>query len=218
VAEPTHAVEAAQSTSINDQRRVVEAIASSEVLSEQSLLRVTDLLERFCTFSARAFSIESLGEVHQPVAEAFVRAPSSEGDPSVATMYLRRSVLRLLFRTARELGLADHDPTIDVVLPPRSSLRVRPLSDEEVALCRAASRHSLSATRLPAAWALAEASARSAELGHVRAADVDLDGGRVWLHGSSKVEPRWAPLTDWGVAQVARRLAARADDPGRPVV
>jgi integrase/recombinase XerC len=179
---------------------------------------VTELVDRFWNFGARGFSIESLGDVDPSLAEAFVRAPSADGEPAAATMHLRRSALRLLFRTARELGLADHDPTVDLVLPPRSSLRARPLSGEEVALCRAASLHSLSATRLPAAWALAEASARTSEVGHIRRRDVDLDQRRVWLRGSSKVEPRRAPLTDWGVAQLERRLERPDDDPERPVV
>ena len=149
MAEPTHALESARSTMIDDQRRIIEAISSDGTLSEQSRLRVVGLAERFVAFCAQAFSITSLRDVTLSTAEAFVRAPSCDHEPSVATMHLRRSVLRLLFRRARELGLADDDPTIDLALPPRSSLRARPLTDEEVALCRAASQHSLSATRLP---------------------------------------------------------------------
>src|SRR4051794_30441362 len=56
-------------------------------------------------------------------------------------MHVRRSAVRLLFRTGRQLGLCTSDPTVDIVLPPRSSLRARPLTDDEVGLCRSASVH-----------------------------------------------------------------------------
>ena len=129
---------------------VVESLVSSSALSVQSLPRVIDLVRRFYNFCERVFDISSLAEVSAAQAAAFVRAPTPAGEPALATMHMRRSVLRLLFRTARQLGLADSDPTLDLVLPPRSSMTARPLTDEEVALCRSASLHTLTATlRVP---------------------------------------------------------------------
>ncbi|HZJ49386.1 MAG TPA: integrase, partial [Actinomycetota bacterium] len=116
----------------------------------------------------------------------------------MATMHLRRSALRLYFCTARQLGICSGDPTLDLVLPARSSLHMRPLTDDEVALCRSFSISSLTETRRQAAWALAEATARTSEIPHIRVRDVDLDGCRVWLWGSTKAEPRWGRLTAWG--------------------
>jgi hypothetical protein len=87
-------------------------------LSVESEPRVLGLFERFSSFVARAFGITTLGEVSGEQVEAFVRASTRTGEvPSVATMRLRRSALRLMFRTARELGLVEGDPTVDVVLP-----------------------------------------------------------------------------------------------------
>jgi integrase/recombinase XerC len=60
-------------------------------------------------------------------------------------MHLRRSALRLYFRTARQLGLCSGDPTLDLVLPARSSLHIPPLTDDEVVLCRSFSVSSLTA-------------------------------------------------------------------------
>ena len=215
---PMHANPHECSSFVADVHAVVQELLSSNALSEQSLPRVIESIQRFCSFCVRAFDLESLSAVSTTEAAGFIRAPSRGGEPALATMHMRRSVLRLLFRTARGLELADHDPTIDLELPPRSPMRARPLSDEEVALCRAASMHSLTATRLTAAWGLAEATARSSELGHIRSRDLDLDGCRVWLHGSSRTEARWVPLSEWGTTQLERRLRAIGDDPERLVV
>ncbi|MCA1705300.1 MAG: integrase, partial [Actinobacteria bacterium] len=124
----------------------------------------------------------------------------------MATMHLRRSALRLYFRTARQLGLYSGDPTLDLVLPARSSLHMRPLTEDEVALCRSSSVSSLTETRRPAAWALAEATARTSEIPHIRVRDVHVDESRVWLWGSTKAEPRWGRLTEWGCKQLAGHL------------
>lgn len=120
-------------------------------------------------------------------------------------------MLRVLFRVARlQLGF-DADPTMDVVLPPRSGLVARPLTNDEVALGRSFALHTLVATRQPAAWALGEATATTAELPHIVVGDLDLDcsnGPRVWLHGSRKRDERWGYLDDWGALQLQRRASA----------
>jgi integrase/recombinase XerC len=64
-------------------------------------------------------------------------------------MHLRRSALRLYFRTLRQLGLCAGDPTIDLALRPRSCLAVRPLTDDEIVVCRSFSLQTLTATRQP---------------------------------------------------------------------
>src|SRR5439155_2516265 len=108
----------------------------------------------------------------------------------------------------RQLGVYDGDPTIDLVLPPRSFLAVRPLTDDEIVVCRSFSLQTLTATRQPAAWALAEATARTSEIPHIVVSDLDLANRRVWIHGSSKAEARWGLLSDWGATQVARRIGS----------
>ncbi|MDP9337204.1 MAG: hypothetical protein M3Q30_28345, partial [Actinomycetota bacterium] len=169
--------------------------------------RVLGLFERFGGFVGRAFGVACLGEVSGEQVGAFVRASTGAGQlPSIATMRLRRSALRLLFRTARELGLAERDPTLDLVLPPRMNESARPLTDEEIDSCRRICLHDLASTRLSVAWALGEATARTAEIPHVTVGDVDLASGRVWLRGSAKTESRWGALTEWGASQVARHV------------
>ncbi|HYN35517.1 MAG TPA: hypothetical protein VEV82_00930, partial [Actinomycetota bacterium] len=122
--------------------------------------------------------------------------------------------LRLYFRLARDLGLYDGDPTIDLALPPRSSLSVRALTDDEVVLGRSSSLHSMTATNRSAAWALAEATARTSEIPQIRVSDLDLHRQRVWLHGSNKAEARWGYSTPWGLEQLARRVQVlkKSDD------
>lgn len=176
------------------------------LLSEQTLPRIVDLFARFAKFCLDGRRIDDLGDVDVELVEAFVRAHVAGASPAPATMHLRRSAIRLLFRIGRELGLVDSDPTADLRLPARSASSLRPLTDSEVALCRSASLHTLSSTRPSASWALAEATATTAETSLVRCGDVDLDHERVWLRGGRSTTPRWGRLSDWGLAQVRRRL------------
>ena len=142
-----------------------------------------------------------------------MHAVSPDGHaPSVATSHLRRSAVRMLFRALREHGVVDHDPTLDVLLPPRSSLRARPLTDDEIALGRSFSFQTLRDSRRPAAWALAEATVRTSELSQVTVADLDLEAGTVHIAGSTKTQPRVGVLSTWGVAALARRVESFGAD------
>jgi integrase len=186
--------------------RVAAELRSHCRLSAQSEPRVLGLFERFGVFVSRAFGIANLRDVSREQVEAFVRSSTvGAGEvPSVATMQLRRSALRLLFRTARELDLLEGDPTVDLVLPSRTRESARTLTDHEVEECRRVSLHDLASTRLSIAWALGEATARTSEIPHITVSDLDLGNARVWIHGSSKMESRWGVLTEWGAGQVAR--------------
>ena len=122
---------------------------SSGELSSQSVERMVDLAQRFLLFAQRAHSVEVLADIDAEAAREFIAVAGRSGLPSAATQHLRRSTIRLLFRTARQLGLVEGDPTLDIVLPARTGLRARPLDDAEVALCRSYSHHTLTETRLP---------------------------------------------------------------------
>ena len=85
--------------------------------------------------------------------------------------------------TQRQLGVYDGDSRIDLALAPRSFLAVRPLTDDEIVVCRSFSLQTLTATRQPAAWALAEATAPTSENHHILVSDLDFTNSRVWIHG-----------------------------------
>jgi len=200
--------------------RVLEELRRSRV-TDQSTHRMTELLVRFTIFLDNGLRLGFVEQISAEHVSQFIRAgistPTGRQSPSVATMHLRRSALRLYFRTLRQLGLSEGDPTIDVALPPRSCLAVRPLTDDEIVVCRSFSLQTLTATRQPAAWALAEATARTSEIPHILVSDLDLGNRRVWIHGSSKAEARWGLVGDWGATQLARRIGslknAPEDDP-----
>ena len=181
-------------------------------LTDQSSQKMAELLVRFTIFAEKGLRLGRVAQVSSDHTRTFVHAaistPAGTQHPSIATMHLRRSALRLYFRTLRQLGLFDGDPTLDLELPPRSSLAMRPLTDDEVVLCRSFSLQTLTATRQPAAWALAEATARTSEIPHVRVSDLDFSNRRVWIHGSSKAEARWGYLSEWGTTQLARRVGS----------
>jgi len=188
-------------------------------LADQTTQRMAEILARFTIYIEKGHELRSVKEIAEEHVEGFVfasviaRADRSRR-PSTATMHLRRSALRLYFRMLREMKLFVGDPTVDLGLPPRSCLALRPLTDDEVALCRCFSLHTLSETRQPAAWALAEATARTSEISNVRRSDFDLAGGRVWIAGSTKTNPRWALLSSWGQTQLERRMRGLSADSG----
>jgi integrase len=201
--------------------RAAHDLAAGDALSPQGFRRIVELFDRFANFAALGHGVTHFDEVTPGLARAFVDAPGVHGAaPSLATRHLRRSAIRLLFRVARRLGLATQDPMLDLHLPPRSLSTTRPLTDEEVALCRTAALHSLTSTRLAAAWALAEATARTAELSHLHVADLELDRARVWIHGSPRTEARWGRTSDWGRVQLERRARELGNtaDPSSPLV
>jgi len=190
-------------------------------LADQSVPRLAESVTRFVAYLERGHHIRSLHDIGPEHVEGFVFAPLPDSlgrrRPAIATMHLRRTALRLYFRIARQEGLFLGDPTVDLDLPARSALPMRPLTSDEIALCRSYSLKSLTATRHPAALALAEATARTSEIPHIIVSDIDLEGGRVWLHGSPKTETRWGYPSQWGLHQLARRVealkAASGQDP-----
>ena len=191
---------------------LLQELRESSELSSQSQAKFLDLLDRFETFLSVGHGVTSLVEVTRAHVVLFISAaPAGTSiEPAAATMHLRRSAIRLLFRLARESGLEVGDPALDIALPARAPRRVRPLTDAEIVMCRGASLHTLTETRLPAAWALAEATARTSELPSILKSDVDLPSGIVRIHGSSRMRPRRGFLSDWGIQQLRRRLDTSA--------
>lgn len=177
----------------------------------QSKLRFDELTRRFETFAEKGFGVEHIDEVTPALVEQFVRAKGNTGDPALATMHIRRAALRMLFRIARlEFG-CEGDPMLDLVLPPRTVLTTRPLDEHEVVLGRSYSLKTFTAIRQPAAWALGEATATTAEMPFITIDDLELEhahGPRVWLHGSNKRIDRWGLLDDWGATQIERHASS----------
>ena len=199
--------------------RAVDDLNDSWV-SEPQAERVAAILRSFVEYCRRGHGVAAIDRVTPAVSCGFVCAPTtaSAQPPTVPLMHLRRSAIRLLYRSARRLDPSLGDPTLDLVLPRRSPLVTRPLSDDEVTLCRAASSWSLSDGRRAAAWALAEATCRSLELAQIRVGDLDLEGGRVWIHGGKTTSDRWGYLSKWGRLQLQRRVVSLPADLGALLV
>jgi integrase/recombinase XerC len=180
--------------------------------------RILRLVERFEQFCLDGFEVSHLEAVTPAVARAFVVAAGSDGRAAGASLQrARRSAIRLLFHAGRRLGITASDPTVDIGLPPLSSLRARPLTDDEVLECRAASAWSLSSARRSLTWALAEATCRSGEVPNVLVRDLDLNTGAVFIRGGGRCAPRTGNLTDWGRRTIADHLGPGADPDARLV-
>jgi site-specific recombinase XerD len=179
--------------------------------SEQTRARMSETAERFRRRAAAA-GVTALGAVTPSQARGFVLAPTGSGRrPELATQHARRTSVRTLFRTARLLGIASSDPTLDLRLPPRGTLAARPLTDDEVTLCRASAQMPRGGTASvrTAAWALGEAGAVTSEITAVRARDLDdhRSPRTVRLPGTRRHDPRTVPLTPWASGVLQRRVA-----------
>ncbi len=200
---------------------VAEACAALSVLwvSADQAARVERLLQRFEGFASVAFGVTEIHDVSPQIAEAFIWAVDANGQrPVDVAARLRRTSLRLLFRIARQTDPSVGDPTLDLAMPARPSRITRPLTDDEVTLCRGASVWSLEDTRRSAAWALAEATCRTGELPYIRVGNLDLDRRRVWLHGGRRQAARWGELTDWGIERIRFRATAAGADASTPLL
>lgn len=146
----------------------------------------------------------------------FVEAPTRNAQPpSSSTMRWRRTVVRELFQVWREAGLTVGDPTLDLDLPPRTPVSTRPLSNAEIMLGRSAVLIETGIwQRRCVAWALAEATATTAEIPLITHHSFDsiTDPHVVALPGSHRVRPRQVALTDWGRAQIRGWLEQLAPD------
>ncbi len=183
---------------------VVSHLAELDAMAPVSLIRVADLIRGFANYLV-ASGVESSGDITEAHAAAFVHSLTrSKTEPSVATTHLRRTALRIFFREARALGVLSVDPATNIPLPPRSYRDLRPMTDGEIERCRSFAERNRGETSCATAWALAEATARVAELGSIRAKDLDLEEGQVWIGGSANTDARWSTLTDWGVNQLQR--------------
>lgn len=190
-------------------------------LSEQSWARMVSEIARFAQY-AEWYGATELAQITPSLAAEFIEQPITRRSgarevPATGTQRVRRGGIRLLFGTARFLGLATGDPTIDIRLPSTSNNPIRSLDDDEEALGRIWSRRTLADTRRPAGWAIGQATATNSEAAALVVGDLNLSAGRVWLHGNERWrESRWGELTPWGIEQIERRLGEVGTDPSTP--
>ncbi|MDO8107208.1 hypothetical protein Q6348_08370 [Isoptericola sp. b441] len=200
--------------------QVMDAWRETGAFSEQTLARTGETLSRFA-LRLTAQGLTSLEQVQPVHCAGFVDAHTRHGrPPELATRHARRTALRMLFRELRSRGYDVGDPTLDLALPARSTRAARPLTDEEIALARAATRLGATGTSLhrAVAWALAEATAVTSEISQVRLSDLDDPREPRWvtLAGARRADPRLGELTPWGTAIIARHasLLRQAGLPG----
>lgn len=189
--------------------------------AKQMLVKTGDLMastlqlyfsdwDAFVGFAA-AEGASSASDVDRQLVARFLTARDrSGGVPSNASQHRRRNSARSLFRSLRALELVrpEHDPTADLPLPPRSSLEIRALTDDEINACRWAARADFQSSRYPALWALAEAGGTMTEIANVMVSDVDLDDERVLFGGTYRTRARNVHLTEWGLKRLGKHLQA----------
>jgi integrase len=176
-------------------------------LSEQTADKVATHAGSLCLYMTDGLKKPVVADVRPADMHRWVASRTQNShQPSLAVRHNRRNAARVCFRILRSLGLFDGDPTLDLHLPARVPVSVRPLEEEELLQARFASQARLDDTRLPAAAALGEAGLGTGELPGARIVDTDLANGRVWVRGTSRTDARWAYLSRWGARQIQARI------------
>jgi hypothetical protein len=193
---------------------VIASLVSSRGLTSATLVNRVARMRLFAAF-LQAEGVPSLEAASPAHVRNFVDSRRASGaTPTLSERHSRRAAVRLLYREARRLGLSSADPAVDLELPPRNPVSARPLIDQEIEVGRSYAVRSFD-TRPAVCWALAEATARTSEMPHLRVSDLDIGAGTIWIHGGATTDPRLGRLTRWGSAQLHRRLQAveRTDGP-----
>lgn len=187
--------------------------AQSGEFTEQTLARCGETVTRFVR-RLQAQDVATPDQITPDHCRGFVDALTVRGAaPELTSRHARRTALRMFFRTLRELGYPVGDPTLDLHLPTRTATNARPLTDDEVILCRVTARLGEAGSRSlqrAVCWALAETTAVSSEISAVRVGDIDSPDAPRWvrLPGTRRHDARLGELTEWGSQIVARQMAA----------
>ncbi|MGH1561451.1 hypothetical protein [Mumia sp. DW29H23] len=191
--------------------QAVTAWSTGDDFTAQTLDRCGETVRRFAR-RLSAQHVTSAAAITLEHCRGFVDAPTTKGvPPELTTRHARRTALRMLFRTWRDLGHDVGDPTLDLHLPARTATAARPLTDPEITLCRASARlggAGGASLQRAVCWALGEATAVSSEISAIRVGDVDDRQAPRWIRlpGTRRHNPRLGELTGWGTIIVARQL------------
>ena len=195
----------------------IERQAADGAVEPSTVYMAVNQARRFERYAQR-HGVDAFADVDRNVVELFLHSPNAPGYGTVrpdgrpgkasnGTKHSRRAALRMVFKTARALGLDDRDPSWDIVLPPRTAKAGRPATDGEVERCREAAHATLTETRLPCALGLVLSGETTAEITYARVGDVHLDARLLWAHGGGgKTTARWLPLDDWAVTAISNQI------------
>ncbi|MFY0409024.1 tyrosine-type recombinase/integrase [Solicola sp. PLA-1-18] len=192
--------------------RVRDRWVAGGEFTEQTLDRCGETITRFARRLA-AQNVTDPAQITLAHCRGFVAATTAKGrPPELTTQHARRTSLRMMFRSLRELGYDVTDPTLDLQLPARTGTTARPLTDAEITLGRTSARLGEAggvSLQRAVCWALAEATAVSSEISAIRVGDVDDPHSPRWvqLPGTRRHDPRLGELSEWGRTIVARQLA-----------
>ena len=200
-------------------------------IADLTLDRQTRFLKQFLQYATTAGVVE-LADVTPRLCQAFITAPIAGTSPSTKNkagkapsggiQRGRLNAVRVLFMTARLLGLDDRDPTAGMKYARHIRSDLRPLTPAEArTLIDVAS--SSKGTKWATSLALAMAGSGITEIAYVTIGDIDLANATVLLYGrGQRLQGRRNHLDAWSMNQIARRLKelrrAGHTDPTWPLV
>lgn len=197
-----------------------EAVNGS--MSEQTADKYAKATERFIRHAAlngHTTLDDAAADVEEWVYSA-VRTPSGGiTDAADGTMRLRRSAIRRLYDQARQLGMTNAAPAVDLfVSQGKKSDDWLPASDTDIERLRAVADMQRG-TRGACVFALALCGASTGEIGQVSVADVDQASRSLHLPGTTRTTPRTVAIhDDWALAVISEQISALEPLPGMAMV
>jgi site-specific recombinase XerD len=186
---------------------VVDQLLRDASIVEESMQVVVPIIEHFGLFIEQGLGIDDIHAVELEHARAFLFSRKANGaEVTYSDRRRRRMALRKAYRIAWRQGIVVIDPTLDLELGGPPSSPARWLLQDEIERCRSYAVPSARDARRSIAWALAESTALTSEMGHVLVEHVSLEQKRIWLHGAPDRMPRYGYFSAWGLEQIERRL------------
>lgn len=193
-----------------------EAVNGS--MSEQTADKYAKATERFIRHAAlkgHTTLDDAAADAEEWVCSA-VRTPNGDiTDAADGTMRLRRSAIRRLYDQARQLGMTDAVPAVDLfVSQGTKSDEWLPASDNAIDRLRAVADMQRG-NRSTCVFALALCGASTAEIGQVTIADLDLANRSLHLPGTARTTPRTVYIHDnWALSVIAEQVGTHEPLPG----
>lgn len=198
---------------IETAEEVLDELHSRDQLAPSSFKLYKGVIRGFARYCEAGRGLTSLNDVSVDLVLEWLESPKPKASaaPAMSTRRVRLAALRSLYECGWSMGLLTVDPAHHIRLPGRSGTSARPLTDEEIEICRVWAHEPRGLTHRGVVWALAEAGGAPSDIARARIEDINLDEGTVRFPRTTRNRERILPLSEWGLREVRSYLAGSGE-------